>query len=92
MSQLLRIIPNEFRGRVFSTMDSIQWSVMMLSMMAAGIASDHWDPRTIGAVAGALSSTTAIFWGWANLTGRLPEPVRLGVEPEEIEVHGKPAA
>jgi MFS family permease len=92
MSQLLRIIPDEYRGRVFATMESVVWSVMMLSMTLAGLASDYWDPRTIGAVAGALSSTTAIFWGWAHLSGRLPEPPRLGVEPEEIEVHGEPAA
>jgi hypothetical protein len=63
---------------------------MMVSMTLAGIASQHWDPRTIGAIAGVLSSTTAIFWGWAHLTGRLPEPVREGVDPEEIEVHGEP--
>ena len=92
MSQLLRIIPNEFRGRVFSTMESLQWSVMMLSMMAAGVASEYWDPRTIAAIAGALSSTTAIFWGWAHVTGRLPEPERLGIDPDEIEVHGESAA
>ncbi|HWB83744.1 MAG TPA: MFS transporter [Bryobacteraceae bacterium] len=90
MSQLLRHVSNEFRGRVFSTMESMQWSVMMVSMMLAGIASQYWDPRTIGAIAGALSSTTAIFWGWANVTGRLPEPAREGVEPEEIEIHGEP--
>jgi len=90
MSQLLRIVPNEFRGRVFSTMESCQWSVMMLSMMAAGIASQYWDPRTIGAIAGALSSTTAIFWGWAHWTGRLPEPDRKGIDPKEIEIHGEP--
>ena len=70
----------------------MQWSVMMLSMIAAGIASQYYDPRTIGAIAGALSSTTAIFWGWAHLTGRLPEPARPGVEPEEMEVHGEPRA
>ena len=90
MSQLLRIVPNAFRGRVFSTMESIQWSVMMLSMTLAGVASQYYDPRLIGAVAGALSSTTALFWGWAHLTGRLPEPKREGIEPEEVEVHGEP--
>ena len=90
MSQLLRCVPNEFRGRVFATMESTTWSVMMISMMLAGIASEHWDPRTIGTIAGALSSTTAIFWGWAHFTGRLPEPAREGVDPEEIEVHGEP--
>ena len=68
MSQLLRLVPNEFRGRVFSTIESMQWVVMMVSMTLAGIASQYWDPRTIGAIAGALSSTTAIFWGWAHLT------------------------
>jgi MFS family permease len=93
MSQLLRIVPSEFRGRVFSTLESVTWSVMMVSMLLAGAASQPYDPRTartIGAVAGILSSTTAIFWGVAHWTGHLPEPVRQGVEPEEIEIHGEP--
>jgi hypothetical protein len=37
-----------------------------------------------------LSSTTALFWGWANWTGRLPEPPAIGVERNEVEVHGDP--
>ncbi len=88
--QLLRIVPNEFRGRVFSTTESVTWSVMMLSMLAAGAASQTVNPRVIGAVAGIFSSMTAIFWTWANLTGRLPEPEQRGVEPEEVEVHEEP--
>ena len=90
MSQLLRRVSNEYRGRVFSTMESMQWSVMMLSMAAAGVASQYYSPRLIGAIAGVLSSTTAFFWGWANLTGRLPEPPVEGVERREVEVHGEP--
>ena len=90
MSQLLRRVEDSFRSRVFSTMESMQWSVMMISMTLAGIASQTWNPRTIGAIAGALSSTTAVFWGWAHLTGRLPEPPPEGVEPEEVEIHGEP--
>jgi len=90
MSYLLRSVPNAFRGRVFATMETTTWSVMMLSMLGAGVASQYWDPRTIGTIAGALSSTTAIFWGWANATGRLPEPAREGIDPEEIEIHGEP--
>jgi MFS family permease len=91
MGQLLRVVPDEFRGRVFSTMDSIQWSVMMVSMTLAGVAYQYWnDARTIGAIAGALSSTTAIFWGWRNWRGRLPEPQMEGIDPREIEVHGEP--
>jgi predicted MFS family arabinose efflux permease len=90
--QLLRHVPDTFRGRVFSTNETLTWSTMMLSMLGAGIASQTWSPRAIGAVSGVLSSTTAIFWLWANWSGRLPEPARAGVEPEEIEVHGDPVA
>ncbi|HTW63628.1 MAG TPA: MFS transporter [Bryobacteraceae bacterium] len=90
MSQLLRHVSNQFRGRVFATMETMQWSTMMLSMAGAGVASADWSPRSIGVVSGLLSSSTAFFWLWANWSGRLPEPAREGVEPEEVEVHGDP--
>src|SRR5579863_2243467 len=90
MSQLLRHVSNEFRGRVFATMESMQWSVMMLSIAGAGVASQTWSPRTIGVWSGLLISSTAFCWLWANFSGRLPEPAREGVDPEEIEVHGDP--
>ncbi len=66
--------PTSFAAASSPPWNRCTWSVMMVSMTLAGIASQYWDPRTIGAIAGALSSTTAIFWGWAHLTGRLPEP------------------
>ena len=88
--QLLRHVPDEFRGRVFSTIESLRWSVMMVSMALAGIGSQYFSPRDIGAVAGVLSSLTAVYWAWADWTGRLPEPPLKGIEPEEIEVHGEP--
>jgi MFS family permease len=91
-SYLLRTIPNQYRGRVFATMETFTWTTMMLSMMGAGIASTHYSPRTIGTVAGLLSSTTAVFWGWANWTGRLPFPEPADVDVREIEVHRGPVA
>jgi MFS family permease len=89
-AQLLRRVPDQFRGRVFATIESMTWSTMMVSMMAAGIASTSYSPRTIGAWSGVLSSSTALFWSWLNLSGKLPEPPAEGVEPEEVEVHGGP--
>jgi len=89
-SYLLRHVENQYRGRVFSTMETLTWATMMLSMTAAGIASTAYSPRDIGAVAGVLSSCTAIFWGWANWTGRLPKPAPVGVDAAEVEVHGDP--
>jgi len=73
-SQLLRHTPDEFRGRVFATMETIRWPVMIFSMAAAGIASNYATPRTIGLVAGAFGTLTACAWGWCDWTGRLPEP------------------
>jgi hypothetical protein len=73
-SQLLRHTPNEFRGRVFATMESLRWSVMIVSMAAAGVASQYTGPRTIGLVAGAFGLLTAFAWAWLDWSGRLPEP------------------
>lgn len=91
-SYLLRTVSNQYRGRVFATMETFTWGMMMISMMGAGVASTHYSPRTIGAVAGLLSSTTAVFWGWANWAGRLPQPEFAGVERRSLEVHGDPVA
>ncbi len=89
-SVLLRHVTDAYRGRVFATFESLTWSVMMLSMLAAGLASQHWSPRTIGAWSGAVSSLTAVYWGYLHWSGRLPEPALEGVEPEEVEIHGEP--
>jgi predicted MFS family arabinose efflux permease len=91
MTQLLLHVDDEYRGRVFATVETFIWAVMMLSMMVAGAASERYSPRTIGAVAGVLSSTTAFFWAYANLRGALPEPARVGRAADEIEIHGEPA-
>ena len=36
--------PNEFRGRVFATIETWTWSTMMLSMAGAGVASETLEP------------------------------------------------
>ena len=90
ITQQLRHVSDEFRGRVFATIESWNWMTMMLSMAIAGLASSHVSPRVIGAWAGVFSSSTAIFWGWANWRGRLPEPALSGVDPDDIEVHDDP--
>ena len=90
-SQLLHHVEDRYRGRVFATNESLTWSVMMLSMMATGAATISHSPRTIGAWAGVISATTAVFWTWANLTGRLPEPARQVVnEGEDEELTAEP--
>jgi hypothetical protein len=58
----------------------------MLSMLAAGLASQSIDPRTIGAAAGVLSSLTALYWLWADYAGLLVEPSTKGGDPGDVEV------
>lgn len=88
-SNLLKHVEDRFRGRVFATIETMNWSTMMMSMLAAGSASQYLSIRLIGAASGALSSSTAVFWGWANWTGKLPEPA-LAEEDEAVEIHGDP--
>jgi predicted MFS family arabinose efflux permease len=88
-SNLLKHVDDRYRGRVFSTIETMNWSTMMVSMMVAGIASVHYSIRAIGAASGLLSSSTALFWGWANWTGKLPEP-SLTTDDQAVEIHGDP--
>jgi MFS family permease len=83
-SQLLRHTPDDFRGRVFATMESLRWGTMIVSMAAAGICSQYYSPRSIGVVAGMFGTVTAVCWAWANRAGWLTEPV--SVEPGTVRV------
>jgi hypothetical protein len=85
-SLLLRHVDDAFRGRVFATNESLVWATMMLSMLAAGLASQSVDPRTIGAIAGVVSSLTALYWLWADYVGLLVEPTTKGRDPDDVEV------
>ena len=81
-SMLLHHVPDRLRGRVFTTVQAMSDAVMMLSLGAASVATQHYSIRSIGMAAGAVSASTALFWGWAVLAGRLPEPRRVFVLDE----------
>jgi MFS family permease len=85
MTQVLRHVPDGFRGRVFTTMESMVWAAMVLSMTVAGAASETVNARTIGVAAGVLSSTTAVGWLLAHARGKLVEPASSGKEAEKGE-------
>ena len=73
---LLTHVPDALRGRVFTSVEVLLNSSMMLSMGAAGIASVRYSPRQIGVAAGLLTASTALFWAWANAAGKLTEPAK----------------
>ena len=91
-TQLLIHVSDAYRGRVFSTIETMTWAMVMISVTIAGVASESIDPRIIGLCAGFVSSLTAVGWWLANRMGRLPEPELRGIEPAEVEVRGVPRA
>jgi MFS family permease len=86
MTLLLRHVAEGFRGRVFATNESLVWGTMMLSMLAAGLASQHVGPRVIGLWAGVLSALTAAYWVWADRAGLLHDATPVGVARKEVEI------
>ena len=73
-TMVLRTVPDNLRGRVFTAMEAILNVTMLLSMALASVATAHYSPRTIGFVAGILSTLSGVPWMWMTLTGRMPPP------------------
>ncbi len=73
-TMLLTHVPDRYRGRIFSTAETMMNATMMLSLTAASIATRSVPIRTIGVVAGCLSASVAFVWLWADLAGKLTEP------------------
>lgn len=86
-TMLLTHVPDQFRGRVFTTHETMLNTTMLLSMGVCSVAVAHYTPREIGAVSGLLSATTGLFWMWADATGRLVEPALDLSEPEREPEH-----
>lgn len=73
-TMLLTHVPDHYRGRVFTTAEMMMNSTMLLSLALASVATDYFPIRTVGAIAGCLSASTALFWFWADKAGKMPEP------------------
>ncbi len=84
---MLTHVPDGFRGRVFTTVETMLNVTMMVSLGVAAWASTIFPIRTIGIVAGLLSCSTALYWAWAEATGRLVRPPAndMGQDIEEPE-------
>ncbi len=87
-TMLLTHVPDRYRGRVFSTAETMMNATMMVSLAIASIATQSVPTRTIGVVAGCLSASVAFFWFWADVRGKLvepaPAPATLNVSEEHL--------
>jgi predicted MFS family arabinose efflux permease len=75
-SKIQEYVADEYRGRVFASMETMTWMTMMVSMFLCGLATEFMNPRHIGAIAGILSSFTGIAWAFADSLGYLRKPFK----------------
>lgn len=59
---MMRMIPDEYRGRVFTTDRALELSTMTVSMLVAGAFLKWFSPRTMVIVSGLLSASPGLVW------------------------------
>ena len=59
---MMRVLPDNIRGRVFTTDRSLELGMMTLSMTAGGWILSVVDPRALMVIAGLLSASPGIIW------------------------------
>jgi MFS family permease len=73
---MMRVLPDEYRGRVFTTDRALELSTMMLSMIVAGVMLSYVGPRTMMIVSGFLSASPGLIWLLAIARRRFYIPAR----------------
>ncbi|MDX2040462.1 MAG: MFS transporter [Acidobacteriota bacterium] len=59
---MMRMIPDEYRGRVFTTDRALELSTMTVSMLVAGALLKWVSPRSMVIVSGLLSASPGLVW------------------------------
>jgi MFS family permease len=71
---MMRVIPDEYRGRVFTTDRALELTTMMLSMIVAGWMLTWAGPRAMMVVSGLLSASPGLAWLLAMWRTRFSVP------------------
>ncbi len=61
-TMVMRILPDEYRGRVFTTDRSLEFGMMTFSMIVASWLLAWFSPRDLMIVSGLLSATPGVLW------------------------------
>ena len=80
---LMRLVPDNLRGRVSTTDRAAEMLIWSLSTAAAGWSLNFIDSRTLTAIAGLLSGLAGVMW----LTLFITQTVRLPKRIEQAEEH-----
>jgi MFS family permease len=61
-TMVMRILPDEYRGRVFTTDRSLEYGMMSLAMMVASWLLTWMNPRDVMIMSGLLSASPGLLW------------------------------
>lgn len=73
---MMRVLPDEYRGRVFTTDRALELTMMTLSMVVGGWLLNWASPRTMMVVSGLLSASPGALWLLAMWRARISVPAR----------------
>jgi MFS family permease len=73
---MMRVLPDEYRGRVFTTDRALELTTMTLSMLAAGFLLRYVSPRTMMVTSGLLAGSPGLVWLLAMWLKRFSVPAR----------------
>ena len=73
---MMKVLPDEYRGRVFTTDRALELGTMTLSMVAAGWLLTSMSPRAVMVLSGVLSAIPGIIWLLAVSLTRFGVPAR----------------
>lgn len=59
---MMRMLPDGYRGRVFTTDRALELSTMTISMLVAGSLLNWFSPRTMIIISGVLSASPGLIW------------------------------
>lgn len=71
---MMRTLPDEYRGRVFTTDRALELTTMTLSMLVAGALLNWFPPRVMIIVSGMLSASPGLIWLLAMWLTRFSVP------------------
>jgi MFS family permease len=75
-TMMMRVLPDDYRGRVFSTDRSFELAMMALATIATGWSLSIFSPRTLMIASGILSGVPGLVWLVALSLARLTIPTR----------------
>jgi MFS family permease len=73
---VMKVVPDEYRGRVFTTDRSLELGMMTLSMIVGGWLLRWFSPLTMIVVSGMLSASPGVIWLLAMWLRRFSVPAR----------------